>query len=228
MRAEVFALAVVLFACGGQARPEAPAPEQPSATTATASATAATTSSTPAPKSDLPAGNYFPLIEGARHAYVATFQGNTFHETILTKRVGASKTFYFVVESHAARPSSIIGTSMPGAGVYEERNGDVFTGPAFYDRDVPSAHATSLFMPHAPTKDQRISFDTGDHEVTLTVMGVQAVHVPAGDFPDALRMELHAEGRTGELVVARDVGVLRWKRQTGRVDELESVTFPPR
>ncbi len=177
-----------------------------------------------APAVRVASASYLPLIDGARYTYAWSYEGRHEQEVLVTQRaLPGAKRFYFVEQSKLDAESVIVGTKMPGGGVYEERDGEVFTGVAFWRRDVAGAPADALFIPKAPAVDQRIQVPNDDHAVELVFRGTRPITVPAGTYPDALWADFKAEGVKGEVVFARGVGLVRWKRHTGRVDELVKV-----
>jgi hypothetical protein len=215
-----------LSACGGAAAEPTtqPGPSAVAATVEVSTEAPAAASSTAAPLVPAANASYLPLIDGARYTYAWSYEGQHHEDVLVTQRAApGAKTFYFVEQAKLDAESVIIGTKMPGGGVYEERDGEVFTGVAFWKRDVAMAHADALFIPKAPAVDQRIQVPNDDHAVELVFRGTRPITVPAGTYPDALWADFKAEGVRGEVVFARGVGLVRWKRHTGRVDELVKV-----
>ena len=211
------------------------APEASGAPVASASPSSAPTS-TPAavPLSE----SFLPLVDGARYDYNAKFKGRKINTTVLLKQLpGTKDLFYFVDEEDKDKQNPLISSSNIGEGVYSVRADGIYTGVATFFEHTSKVQKNSMQLllatppkVHAKTTvmiDPRQNW-TREHVVTA----IETVKVPAGTFNGCVHLSITSKAddddgaETSQAWLAPGVGLVRWERASGRVDELASFEIP--
>jgi hypothetical protein len=182
-------------------------------------------------------GSYLPLIVGSTYEYDATFDNVATRRSVEVKstvREGV-EAFYFVDGD-----DGIIGTSIFTRGLCIRDREGVATVPCFFAREIQNVRLNNnaaLVLAEPPVPGSVVEYripplpEQGHRKrLRLTVAGFEHVTVPAGEFKDCLKVtveELWSEGKhgkavtyTGHVWLAKDVGVVKWIRTTGRVEVL--------
>ncbi len=135
------------------------------------------------------ADDYFPLVEGARYHYVATFNGTPFEETRVTSRLelgDGSEAWAFLEEDQIGDPTASTFTGHFGLGLYRSTGGAVETIPAYWLSQAPELDAGSwqpmLDLPLQPGASITLETDSPDRAGAITVIGFETVSVPAGTW----------------------------------------------
>jgi hypothetical protein len=227
-----FCLLLFLAACGAAPQPDAPAPgSQPAGDVASSPETARV-------EPGANASAYWPLRAGARYEYRGTFQGQVFEKTLVVRQVdvGSEAAYYFIESDDEERGGdSLIGAGNNiGAGLYVNRADGVYTADVLAlsgaRRVTPKAMRRMLPTPLAVGAVTHLD---GHWAHTYTVEGFESVKVPAGAFERVVRVgikagENGADTESSTAWIAPDIGVVRWQRATGRVDELVAFHPPPK
>jgi hypothetical protein len=180
--------------------------------------------------------DYFPLVSGAEYNYKGVFEGKVYPKPVAvrTHQMGKTTGFYFVDFNEKGEASPIIGPNGFGLGHYRYEDGKLLSDRAFREQDLktidPKETQTLLSFPLR--RGDRTMVRDGDKVLTLTVVGVEAVQVPAGNFDDCVKIEIEEswpkEGtkRKATVWLAKGVGVVKRQYAAGRVDELVSYKIP--
>lgn len=230
---------VVLCGCGTSPPPSPTPTGAATAPTAVATSDAApSTSSTasPAPAVDA-AGSFFPLVVGSRYTYFATFNGREFNSTVLVRRAQADgqELYYFVNELDATDANPYMGSSNIGDGAYAMRADGVYVAPVGFLAKVQGVSAESmqlmLALPPKVKAKTSVEVDPNQHwSHDYVVDAIETVNVPAGTFQGSARLTLTSVAddgsETSKIWLAPGVGLVRWERASGRVDELVSYEIP--
>jgi len=173
------------------------------------------------------AQSWFPLVEGSRYWYSGQFQGKTYQDvfTVVRHRTPFGPLFYFADEL-MKDPTPSLSANMFGLAGYTTTKTEVLTIPATYLNGFQreeSAHAQTLLRLPLVIGASTELRDDGTI-VQLTVAGRESVTVPAGTFKDCARIEIHSQinstKESSTVWLAEGVGLIKWSRATGRVDEL--------
>lgn len=185
------------------------------------------------------AKSYLPLIPDSSYTYNAVFEGRKSTDTLIVKsdtRADA-ELFYFVVEKDVRNPDALISTTSLGLGLYTKDADGIATLRCFFKNGLNSLNAASLarratILKTSPEAGQAavIPDADGSFKRTYRIEGVEDVTVPAGTFKACVKMKTEEiEVRkppeenvvlTGTVWLAKGVGVVKWIRATGRVEEL--------
>ncbi len=185
--------------------------------------------------------DYFPLVEGTRYEYQGTYQGNKDKSELTVKSTSVGlgsddRVFYFVTKGDEEKENYIIGANAFGLGAYSKSKGKLLTHEAFWYADLETvkldSNQTLIEFPLTEKASQKLQASSGKQKITMTVAGKEDVTVPAGTYKACWKIEIKdtwpATGTTydGAVWLAADVGVVKWLRGTGRVDELLSMKKP--
>lgn len=175
--------------------------------------------------------DYFPLIEGTKYHYVATFNGMDFAETRVAMNVGlgdGSEGWAFVEEDEIGDSVAGAFTGNFGLGLYRNTGSAVETIEAFWlseaDQRDKSQWQTMLDLPLTPGASVKMDTDSPDRSGAITVVGFETVTVPAGTYSNCAHLDLGQEG--SEAWLCPGVGLVKWVLVTGRVEQLAAVDWP--
>ncbi len=131
------------------------------------------------------AEGYFPLIEGARYHYVATFNGMDFEETRVASEVplgDGSTGWAFIEEDDIGEDVASAFTGHFGLGLYRNTGSAVETLEAFWVSEAAERGAgdwqTMLDLPLQEGASVRMRTDSPDRSGAITVVGFESVTVP--------------------------------------------------
>lgn len=185
------------------------------------------------------AGDYFPLVEGTEYEYQGTFEGDTYKSSLVVRCSGglsSNPLYYFAEKDDVDKSNYIIGANVFGLGAYAKVKGKIVTCEAFWFEDLEAVKPdTAQALLEFPLKDKaelKLTAHDGKQAFTLTVGGQEDVKVPAGTFKGCWKIAIvdawpkDKKTYEGAVWLAADVGVVKWLRSTGRVDELVKVTKP--
>lgn len=213
IRAAASLLTVWLLGCGGAGGEPSIPPGGPAPSVAPAA-------DRPAPAAS---GPYFPLVAGATYEYRGTFRGAEDLTQIVVKSNGSGG-FYFIDAPDAEKDVVIIGSRSFGRGVYAVDATAIRTWEAFWvgeARDAQKGEGEVLLA-----LPPRIGAKSKAGGAELVVEGFEAVKVPAGLFEGCVSIATRSEGKDGHVWLAPGVGMVKWVRITGRVDELVRYRIP--
>ncbi len=167
----------------------------------------------------------FPLVEGARWTYEGQHRGRTDRYTLELHGVSRDGVRLFVFEAPDADPKTRI---LVGNMFADELFHRVDERVLVADESRPDDDHLLLRLPLRV--DDESSYRVGERTTLVRVVTFETVTVPMGSF-QAWRLEVverPASGRVAKHSVwlAPGVGLVRWERSTGRVDEL--LHFSPR
>lgn len=157
--------------------------------------------------------------------------------------------FYFVNEKDVREPAAIIGVNGIGRGLYFNKDGNVSVVMCLLKSAInaTSFKEAVLMLKNPAEVGYKVEGKTHDNQMvrTWTIVGLEDVTVPAGTFKQCLKLEIDevwpehkmpnqrqptGEVKPGEMVpekkykdvawLAKGLGMVKWIRGTGRVDEL--------
>jgi hypothetical protein len=193
-----------------------------------------------APTPAKPASDYFPLTPTTQYTYQGQYEdlrlGRTVKQryVVLTKgvkRAGSDVIYFIEKDSETGRLIDLIEPMMIGLGAYALGPDGIYTYDCGWLKDIDSIppKKPKLFLRNPITVGEtvKITTDTGDSIRLYTVLGFEPVTVPAGHFDGALKIGLKTVSADGDAEqsfawFAAGVGLVKWIRATGRVEELIS------
>jgi hypothetical protein len=179
--------------------------------------------------------SYLPLRRGAQYYFRGSYGEKIYYDGIkllTTNNLQGDIIYYF---SSTNIENSWINYSMFGLGGYVSINGSVYSIEVKHPEDIINIDfgQFQLLLPHHLKINQKIEFLIEDGECieTLTFIGYESIQVPAGFFKDCLKITKEKKWITGEddkdiVWLARDVGLVKWQKSTGRIDVLVSYSIP--
>jgi hypothetical protein len=207
----LFALLIAssVVACGGGAPP-------PSDTVQTAKA------------KDPWADSWLPLYAGSTYAYDTNFNGRQSSTSVVAK-AGGGKTVYF----SEGEGQALIGSSF-FRGVAEERADGIYAVAIDNDAQIATPPPLTKIVSLPPKPGEVLPLQSPELDArqaayahvkrtvddTITVVGNEKVTVAAGTFDALVLQTKNRDGETGKVWLAKGVGVVKWQRASGRVDEL--------
>ena len=175
--------------------------------------------------------DYLPLTPGAVWSYEATFNGRAMSEdrTVIALDTAAGPAFAFVETADLgdSEDSLYTFTGMFGLGAYQRDGDRILTADASWGREFAGLQAED-FEPLLPALQvgQQVTYRTSspDRGRPVTVEGFEEITVPAGTFPNAVRLHL---GEGSYAWLAPGVGLVKWVYLTGREEALTGYTPAP-
>jgi len=174
---------------------------------------------------------FFPLVEGSKYVYRGTTtDGKVLIYTIIVKAFilpDDSKVFYFI--DILDQGNSIIGSNMFGLGSYFFDNSRLWTIESFWTEELQKINISkkqllldSLLI---PTSSSLIT--TESKSIKILLEKFEYVSVPAGNFKHCAKLKITTKYHSGKEYIsyvwlARGVGLIKWQKGTGKVDELIS------
>lgn len=222
------ALLTALAALAGCAKPAAKA-----APTSGAEPTP-TSPPTPAPApavAPLPGAAYFPAVIGASYRYISHVpNGRVIDRPRNVKSAGLTAIPEAVqfeeVDAEAHEVTS--GFNMPGAELFWVTDDGLYTASDRSPVDLPRS-AGQRMVPFPPVVGGKGEYKHEYFGQTFTVEGFEEVKVPAGTFAGCLVLRIDTiTNEVGHAWFAPGVGLVKWARHTGRIDELVSYSIPGR
>jgi len=182
-------------------------------------------------------GDYFPLVTESKRTYEYSFQGDGGLQTIVTKHIviDGTSVFFAIDEADLPEDSAIIGPELPGLGAYVRDAEGIGTIPCFWKQDLSGAQLSGkqamLEFPLRTGDATRLVDNGGERQTTLTVTAFETVTVPAGTFENCARIEIAVKWQNGKryagiVWLAEGIGVVKWRKRTGRLEELASFQIP--
>ena len=177
---------------------------------------------------------WFPLVEGARYTYRAIFKDKSETWESVIRCLDCSDGSVFVAANPAKldEPVEFYGVNMLMFGTVFTDSRGLWAGPLVWKYDFAEVRKEGLRLvverPLQPGSATTIV--DGAHTKTITVMPREDVVVPAGRFPGCVKLEIHEDWANAEYTshawFADDVGMVKWIRGTGRVEELVEYSIP--
>ncbi len=184
---------------------------------------------------------YFPLKHGVTYYYKVSFNGLEQVDGIQATEITTSKgekIFYF---ENVTKPSILIGYNTFGLGAFYIEKGDVYAIAAHWMDDLGKINTEQkqLLIPKIMDAGQGLPLipPGSDPVYTFNFEGFDDIRVPAGDFDKCLKFRMTASFKSGTeetayIWLAKDIGMVRHQRSTGRIEELlkrsnKKLTVPP-
>lgn len=177
------------------------------------------------------AHSYFPLVDGVLYKFEGEYKGERYRESLLLRRheIQGGAFFYFVEEGD----SKALFGCMFGLGAYRMDDDGIQTAVADWVDDAlerVSFDDGQRMLKLPPQIGDETILRNGDCTLHLTVEGFEDVTVPAGAFQNCVRIRIEEvwpdKKYTGHVWLAEGVGMIRWHKGTGRIDELTSFSKP--
>ena len=173
--------------------------------------------------------DYFVMADNTRYVYAGVFMkdGKEFRidASVVCKKLNndGSVLFYFIKEGEIGS-NSIIGTSGIGLGAYSAQSKGVFTYDAWWSQRLRAIKGSDAqLLLRSPLRVGDTNRIVGDGvSRSITVAGFEDISVPAGDFKSALKVTIREGHYESNAWFAKDVGMVKWIRHTGRIDRLVS------
>jgi len=172
--------------------------------------------------------DYFPAIEGRYYAYHLP---ENYDETDTLKCKTAvlqkQKIFYFADDGFTKYPESInVSHNVFGEGLFFYRNDSCFTIECDTEKDISEKQikdAYLVFPPHMNTGDS-VSYKPRPERKVYTLLKREDVSVGNKTYKDCLKFKLLTYWPDVIYIeyfwLKQDVGMVKWLRSTGRIDEL--------
>ena len=173
--------------------------------------------------------SYFPLAEGSTYYFRGFFDGKESVDGIKVKKTtlnGNCTGYYF---QDIDDSGNIIGSNMFGLGLYLRGIDGLYTIEAFWKNDIFKVHCSQKqkILPDSLNGEEKIEYlgQQSNPKYLLTVEGFENIEVPAGKFKDCVKIRIYTKWDNSKEYVeyvwlARGVGLVKWRKGTGRIEEL--------
>ncbi|MFC1853670.1 hypothetical protein ACFL27_26095 [candidate division CSSED10-310 bacterium] len=182
------------------------------------------------------AENYFPLVLNTHYTYKVFFQDNEFLEELVVKDFTKDGIhgYYFAHTDKRKLESMVIADTMFGLGAYSIDDGVLYTLSSSRDKEgkFTLLSMKQKFLPNPIQPGDKTTFKAPffPGKIVLTIVGFEALRVPAGLYNNCVKIKkeyIGAGGTESEYIwLADNIGMVKWQRKTGRIDELVLVKFP--
>lgn len=171
--------------------------------------------------------DYFPVLSSQYYIYdLNNDYGETDTNQCRTTVLKGKDIFYFA-ECYSSNELISIGTEMFGKGIYFYRNDSLFTIDADYQQDINEKNLadSALLLPAymKPGDSLMLVNDNWKREV-LTYLRHEDIVVKDRSYQDCIKIKIltyYEESIYLEYIwLKKNVGLIKWMRSTGRVDEL--------
>ena len=174
----------------------------------------------------------FPLLEGSEYTYRGNYRGKIDFSTykVQAQLINDSvKVYYFIEKSDLEKEFAIIGSNMFGLGTYLFSEGNLWTINASWKRNLSSIDIgqKQKLLPSilVPGETCKITGTNSNPIYKITIDLPEDITVPAGTFKNCLKINMVIYWSSGEeyisnIWLAENVGLVRWQRDTGKVEEL--------
>ncbi|MEM6342428.1 MAG: hypothetical protein AAF927_01060 [Bacteroidota bacterium] len=172
---------------------------------------------------------YFPLVEGSRYTYIGLFDKKEYTKAIICQAHTTEEGVKFYYFRETADPNSIIGSNMFGLGSYSITKDGIVNAETFWWRDlakldqlVPQLLLPKKFRLQNPPI---LQLDAGKAQKTVKFLSLEDVSVPQGKYKNCLKVHIKTVWDSGTVYneyiwLAKGVGMVKWQKTTGRIDEL--------
>lgn len=163
--------------------------------------------------------SWFPLVEDARWTYDGHFEGTVYRNTLGLRKLRVDERTVLAFYDLGERiEGQLLMGNMFGDELFR-RDGDVL-----YVADEHRPEEEHVLLRFPLRAGDTTEYRVGSRLTRTTVEGEDQVTVPAGTF-DTLRLSVVVIYDSGDesrhtVWLARGVGLVKWKRATGRLDEL--------
>ncbi len=171
---------------------------------------------------------FFPLKENASYSYRAFFEGQEYMKNIKVRniKIEGNCTVYYFKETDG---SELIGPNMFGLGLFYWDVDGLYTIESFWESDIDKVHCLQRQKLMPKTNNQNIEIEyfgeNSNPVYHLTLEATENVIVPAGQFKDCLKIRVLTKWDGNEEYIsyvwlAKGVGLVKWIKDTGRIEEL--------
>jgi len=178
------------------------------------------------------AEDYLPLEAGAKYEYRGAFKDKVDTSTYIVKGAKAkSGTWFYFIDD-----LQLVTGCFPWPGALSKRSDGVVGVQASWVDQMEHITADRqqllLKLPLRKGDETGSSLYDGSVKCTTTVLGFESVVVPAGRFESCAKIRMRTTYSAEAVVhneffwLAPGVGLVKWVRATGRVDELTRYSRP--
>jgi hypothetical protein len=171
--------------------------------------------------------DYLPCKKSAHYVYSNNNGYGEFDTNICkTRRLGKQDIFYFE-ECYDKNGMLSIGTTMFGYGIYFYRNDSLFTMEADYEKDIAENRIgdAGLLLPANMSIGDSAILESPDKRETFTLLAKEDIQTNTV-LKDCIKFKIKTywPGTVyiGYVWLQKGVGLVKWMRSTGRIDELTS------
>ena len=178
---------------------------------------------------------YLPLVVGSEYVYASQYQGNATTTTLKVKAGGGKTAFY----TDGGPGKALVGSSF-FKGVAEVRPDGIYAAPAddeaaaanppplqkIVSTPLNAGEELSLQSPELDARTAKLAGTKRMVDIKIKAVGIGKITVRAGTY-DALELRIKdGNGEESKVWLAKGVGVLKWERASGRVEELDRFKIP--
>lgn len=183
---------------------------------------------------DAASSDPFPLVENTKYTYKISYNGKQFLEELIVKKFDQDGIEGFYFEDVENADKSKIADTMFGLGGYTIEKGILKTFSLFRESDGSFkflSQKKELFeFPLQKGMTVTIKAPYKKSEYTFTVEEIEPIHIAAGKFDSSAKIKKELKDADSTIVeyfwLVEGTGMVKWERNTGRIDELVLITPP--
>ncbi len=177
--------------------------------------------------------DYFPVKASWYYVYDLN---NGYEETDTNQckltRLNGKEVFYFA-ECYSKYSLVSIGTEMFGEGIYFYRNDSLFTIEADYEKDVHEKKLKDalLLLPSYMKPGDSITLNSSrSNKKVITYLFKDNLEIKGKVYKDCIKIKILNYWDSGTIYLSyvwlkKDIGMIKWMRESGRIDELINFFF---
>lgn len=174
---------------------------------------------------------YFPLNEGDIYQYHGKYNNKEDTNSFLVNSIflpNKQKLHYFQ-RGTTKRDDDFFGPNMFGNGLYFVFESKIFTLEAAFINEVDNLDFNNKqkLLPESLLSGSKVTIDSNynNSKDTIEILGFENINVPFGKFNESLKLKITTSWSNGDIHesfvwLAKGIGVIKWIRATGRIDEL--------
>ena len=172
--------------------------------------------------------SYLPLIENSSYYYRGFYNGKEYVKGLKVKKLvlnGNCTAYYF----NDIDGTTLIAGNMFGLGLFLKDYDGLYgieANSSYFISDIDCSQQQKILHNYINFFEE-IEYKgfNGDAKYLIEVEGFEDIEVPAGKFQECLKIRIKTKWDSGKEYVeyvwlAKGVGLVKWKKATGRLDEL--------
>ncbi len=180
---------------------------------------------------------YFPLHKGDIYHYHGNYKNKKYNDYLLVRSFTLSnrQNLFYFQKGTTKQSNTLFGNNMFGNGLYFINGNQLWTLEALSDFEFYKLDYNKIqkLLHEDLSEGNKITFmsNYNNSKDTIEILPFEDINVPAGNFTDCLKLKITTIWNKGDIDesyvwLAKNIGVIKWIKSTGRIDEL--VEYQPK